>query len=401
MALNLCPWATVCCKPSVGQALMMRVTLLSLLEKPSKHVATDQGVWYMPRRPNAPALRPSRPHWLPRASRQSAVRAVSQCRSSSGPRSPRGRVRPRCPSLGVGASDPQPSPTPPPAPARAAPLSGASPPRGPLEPTRPSPWPGKRSTKAGSGSARPSHKHRVPAVTWRRSDNFDSPRPTSDSATAPHSPRRASRGPHSLFEPVPFRLGRLPSSWPGEIGSTLLPPNTHTCPARPPTPCPHPHPAITGQLPARRAPPHPERTIPRRRPRPRPLCLGDRDGGGGAPGASPPAHSQASRLAAPRKQPASSRPPQPGTPGPPPPGRAANLAAATHPAPGLQGGRPPGGCHLEARGAPRWRDRGRRTPERRAARAGRRPHLLRVVRPSVRPFPGWRGRRRGALGGAR
>lgn len=54
MALNLCPWATVCCKPSVGQALMMRVTLLSLLEKPSKHVATDQGVWYMPRRPGAP-----------------------------------------------------------------------------------------------------------------------------------------------------------------------------------------------------------------------------------------------------------------------------------------------------------------------------------------------------------
>lgn len=68
---------------------------------------------------------------------------------------------------------------------------------------------GEAAGLAGHNQARPGAPG--PAVTWRRSDNFDSPRPTSDSAAAPHGPHRASRGPHSLFEPVPFRLRRLPS----------------------------------------------------------------------------------------------------------------------------------------------------------------------------------------------
>lgn len=125
--------------------------------------------------------------------------------------------------------------------------------------TRP---PAEKERRSGQDQAEP--RARSPAVTWRRSDNFDSPRPTSDSAAAPHGPRRASRGPHSLFVPVPFRLRRLPSFQPDRIRSTL-----------PPIPGgPHPlhPPALSGQLPAREGAPHPGRAIPRRRPRPRPLA---------------------------------------------------------------------------------------------------------------------------------
>lgn len=58
---------------------------------------------------------------------------------------------------------------------------------------------------------------------------------------------------------------------------------------------------------------------------------------------------------------------------------------------------PPGGCHLEARRAPRWRDRGAGPGGgRRRARAGRRPHLLLVVRPSLPGAGGGGGAARSA-----
>jgi hypothetical protein len=170
-------------------------------------------------------------------------------------------------------------------------------------PARPDLAPGPGGEAAGRARQdQAGPRARGPAVTWRRSDNFDSPRSTSDSAAAPHGPRRASRGPHSLFEPVPFRLRRLPSSQPDPIGSTLPP-----APARPPSP--RPPPAITGQLPAREGAPHPKRAIRRRRPRPRPLASGTAMGEGARRGPRRPRTRRRAGSAAARKQPASSRPP--------------------------------------------------------------------------------------------
>lgn len=119
----------------------------------------------------------------------------------------------------------------------------------------------------------------------------------------------------------------------------------------------------------------------------------------GGAGASPPAHSEASRLrrgeettgvlppsAARDARAAAARP-------------SCHPAAATHPAPDHRSERPPGAVTSKRAALP---DGGTVAPdpgegggasERAAAPASRRP--------SVRPFPGWRGRRRGALGGAR
>ena len=58
---------------------------------------------------------------------------------------------------------------------------------------------------------------------------------------------------------------------------------------------------------------------------------------------------------------------------------------------------PPGGCHLEARNAPRWRDRSAGPGGgRRRARAGKQPHLLLVVRPSLPGAGGGGGAARSA-----
>lgn len=214
---------------------------------------------------------------LPRTSGRSATGEVNPCRSSSrrAPRPPQspGQSPARSPAPQGGWLGPAPLPD-----ATTCARSGAAfvrrftAKRAPR--ARPDPAPGPRgpaAKRAGQDQAGP--RAPGPAVTWRRSDNFDSPRPTSDSAAALHCPRRASRGPHWLLEPLPFRLRRLPSSQPDPVRSTLPPASV-----RPPSPAPHP--AITGQLPAREGAPNPERAIPRRRPRPRPLASGTAMGEG-------------------------------------------------------------------------------------------------------------------------
>lgn len=95
---------------------------------------------------------------LPRTSRGSAAGTVNQCHSSSRrtPRPPQspGQSPALSPTPRGGGSDSLPSPTPPPAPAPAPPLSGASPPSGPLEPdlTRPQ-RSGGEAGRAGPGRA--------------------------------------------------------------------------------------------------------------------------------------------------------------------------------------------------------------------------------------------------------
>lgn len=119
----------------------------------------------------------------------------------------------------------------------------------------------------------------------------------------------------------------------------------------------------------------------------------------GVPGALPPAHSEASPLhrgeettgvlppsAARDARAAAARP-------------SCHPAAATHPAPSLSGGRPPGAV-TSRRAA--LRDGGTVAPDPgEGGGASKRAAAPASRRPSVRPFPGWRGRRRGALGGAR
>lgn len=127
-------------------------------------------------------------------------------------------------------------------------------------------------------------------------------------------------------------------------------------------------------------------------------CLRDRDGGRGARGRGLAARTRRrAGSSRPRNDRRSSRPPRPGTPAPPPPGEAA-ARAATHPAPGLRSGRPPGAVTSKAlprspMAGPWRRTRGRGGARERAAAPASR-------RPSVRPFPGWRGRRLRARWGA-
>lgn len=253
--------------------------------------------------------------------------------------------------------------------------------------------------RAGQEQAGP--RARGPAVTWRRSDNFDSPRPTSDSAAAPQGPRRASRGPHSLFEPVPFRLRRLPSSQPDRVGSILPPPRAAPGPARPSSPAPHP--AITGQLPAREGAPHPERAIPRRRPRPRPLASGTAMGEGARRGPRRPRTRRRAGSGAARKD---RRPPALRSSGRPRRRRPAKLPPCgrhpPRPRPARQAA--PGGCHLEARRVPRWRDRGAGPRGGRWRElAGGRTCFASSVRPSLPGLAGAVARRArwGALTGGR
>lgn len=228
-----------------------------------------------------------------------------------------------------------------------------------------------------------------PAVTWRRSDNFDCPRPTSDSAAAPHGPHRASRGPHSLFEPVPFRLRRLPSSSPTRSGPHY------------PSPWrgPHPHPPSGNS----RSAPNPGGRPPTPRGRSRgdapgrgPLPRGPRWGRGRGGGLA--ARALGGEPAPPRRG-SAPRPPALRSPGRPRHRRPAKLPPCGRhpPRPRPVRRAPPGGCHLEARRAPRWRDRGAGPGGgRRRARAGRRPHLLLVVRPSLPGAGGGGGAARSA-----
>lgn len=313
-----------------------------------------------------------------------------------GPRSPQGRVRPRRPPLGVGAPDSLPSPIPLPAPAWAPPLSGPSPPSGPLGPdlTRP-PAPEERR-RGWQGTTRPGLEHQVLLSLGGGLTTSIAPAPP---RTRP-PPRTVPTGP-------PAAHTRCSNRSPSVFGASLppaRPDRVHTTP-RPGaapilTPLP---PAIAGQLPTREGAPHPERAIPRRRPRPRPLASGTAMGEGARRGPCRPRTRRRAGSAAARKHPASSRPPEPGTPAPPPPGQAATLRPPPTPPPAYEAGAPRG---LSPRGAPRSPMAGprRRTRGREAARAGGRAGGQAAApascRPSV-PSRGWRGRRRGALGGAR
>ncbi|XP_060030169.1 basic proline-rich protein-like [Erinaceus europaeus] len=211
---------------------------------------------------------------------------------------------------------------------------------GPLGPTRPGPRPRPRGGKAGR--ARPAKpRARGPAVTWRRSDNFDPPAPPRLRAgplrTVPAGPPAA--------QPAP-QTRSLPSSAPPFL--------THA----PVAPAPPVRAAPAPTRPRRAAPEREDAPSPAPAPRP-----GDRDGGGGCGGPA------AGARGGPPAPPAlCARPSRPLRPPPPPPGLDASG---------------PRGCHLEARRAARWRDRG----------AGR-PHLLRAVRLSP-------GRRRGRHGSGR
>lgn len=344
---------------------------------------------------------PPLPHWLDptlsRTASRSEAGIMSQCRSSSrrSPRPPQspGQSPARSPAPRGGWLGPAPLPD-----ATTCARSGAAfvrrfaAKRAPRARPDPAPGPGEEAARrAGQGQARP--RALGPAVTWRRSDNFDPPAPP---RTRPPL-RTVLAGPpaaHTRFSNrfLSFFGASLP---PSPIRSSLYYPR----PGVAPTPCP---PSSNNRsAPSAGGRPPPCAGDPAAPPPAAAPCLRDRDGGrghGGA-GASPPAHSEASRLlrgqettgvlppsAARDARAAATRP-------------SCHPAAATHPAPGLRSGRPPGAVTSRRSALP---DGGTVAPdpgerggasERAAAPASRRP--------SVRPFPGWRGRRRCALGGAR
>ncbi|XP_038297732.1 basic proline-rich protein-like [Canis lupus familiaris] len=195
---------------------------------------------------------------------------------------------------------------------------------------------GEAERRAGPGQAGP--RTRGPAVTWRRSDNFDPPAPP---RTRPPL-RTVSAGPpaaHTRFS------NRLPS-----VFRASLPPRPTGSGLHYPRPqCgPRPQPPISNHrsAPSAGGRPPPWAGDPAAPPPAAAPCLGDRDGGGGAAGggagALPPAHSEASPLhrgeettgvlppsAARDARAAAARP-------------SCHPAAATHPAPSLRGERPPG-----------------------------------------------------------
>lgn len=202
---------------------------------------------------------------------------MSQCRSSSrrSPRPPQspGQSPARSPAPRGGWLGPAPLPD-----ATTCARSGAAfvrrfaAKRAPRARPDPAPGPGEEAARrAGQGQARP--RALGPAVTWRRSDNFDPPAPP---RTRP--PLR------TVLAGPPAAHTRFSNRFLSFFGASLLPsPIRSSLYYPPPWRGPHPllpHPAITGQLPAREGAPHPVREIPRRRPRPRPLASGTAMGGG-------------------------------------------------------------------------------------------------------------------------
>lgn len=219
-----------------------------------------------------------------------------------GPRSPQGRVRPRRPPLGVGAPDSLPSPIPLPAPARAPPLSGPSSPSGPLGPdlTRP-PAPEERR-RGWKGTSRPGLEHRVPLSLGGGLTTSIAPAPP---RTRP-PPRTVPTGP-------PAAHTRCSNRSPSVFGASLppaRPDRVHTTPRPGAAPIPTPPSSNSRSAPNPGGrPPHPERAIPRRRPRPRPLASGTAMGEGARRGPCRPRTRRRAGSTAARKRPASSRPP--------------------------------------------------------------------------------------------
>lgn len=255
-------------------------------------------------------LNPAPPPWLsrPHSSRsREDIRGYSQsqCRSSSRwtPRPPQspGQSPAPCPPLGVGAPDSLPSPIPLPAPARAPPLSGSSPPSGPLGPdlTRP-PAPEERR-RDWQGTTRPGLEHRVPLSLGGGL-----------TTSIPPAPPRTRPPPRTVPTGPPAAHTRCSNRSPSVFGASLpsaRPDRVHTTPRPDAAPIPIPPPAIAGQLPTREGAPHPERALPRRRPQPRPLASGTTMGEGAWRGPCRPRTRRRAGSTAARKHPASSRPP--------------------------------------------------------------------------------------------
>lgn len=305
----------------------------------------------------------------------------------------------------MGGSDPLPSPTPPPAPAPAPPLSGASPPSGPLGPdlTRP-PAPEERR-QAGQGRARPGCEHWVPLSLGGG---------LTTSVPPPHLGlgHSSARSPPGLPRPtLASRTGSLPSSAPPFLLDRSGPVYTTSRPGAAPIPCP-PSSNNRSALSAGGRPP-PCAGDPAAPPPAAAPCLRDRDGGrgrGGGGGGGVCCGGLAARALG--GKPA---PPRPRNNRRPPalrgPGRPRRRRPAELPPCGRHPPRPrpakraaPGGCHLEALRAPRWRDRGA-GPEgkRRRERASGRTCFASSVRPSLPGLAGAAARRArwGALTGGR
>lgn len=290
---------------------------------------------------------------LPRATGRSAAGAVNRCCSSSRrvsrpPQSP-GQSPALSPAPRGGWLGPAPLPD-----ATTCARSGAAfvrrftAKRAPR--ARPDPAPGPRGAaarQARQDQAQP--RAQGPAVTWRRSDNFDPPR---------HPPhlglgRRSARSPQGLPRPtLASRTGSLPSSAPPflSVRSGLV----YTAPRFSAAPSPSPPSSNNRSAPSSGGRPRPEPTIPRHRPRPRPLASGTAMGGGGAmgggarrgvggrTGASSPAHSEVSRLRRCKEAtgvlpPSEARDARAAAARP-----SCHSAAATHPAPGQRRERPRG-----------------------------------------------------------
>lgn len=328
---------------------------------------------------------------LPRTAGRSAAGEVNQCRSSS-------RRAPRPPQ------SPGQSPALPPAPRGGwlgpAPLpdattcarSGAAfvrrftAKRAPR--ARPDPAPGPRGAaarRAGQGRTRPDREHGVPLSLGGGL-----------TTSTPPAPPRTRPPLCTVSAGPPAAHTRFSNRFPSVFGASLpLSPIRSGLHYPPPQRGPHPqppHPAITGQLPAREGAPNLERAIPRRRPRPRPLASGTAMGegarrGGGARGGGRglAARALGGEPATPlrgsnRRPPALRGPGRPGRRHPaelPPCGR-----HPPRPRPAKRAA--PGGCHLEACRAPRWRDRGAGPGGgRRRERAGGRTCFASAVRPSL------------------
>nr|XP_010596715.1 basic proline-rich protein-like [Loxodonta africana] len=233
---------------------------------------------------------------------------------------------------------------------------------GPSGPTSPGPRAPEERRRSRQGRTRPGREHGVPlSLGGCLTTSIPPPRLGLG--------RRPARSPPGLPRPTLRFSNRSPSVF----GASFLPARsgpgyTTPRPGAAPVPCP----PSSNNLPAPSAGgrPPPERAIPRRRPRPRPLASGSAMGEGASERRGPrrPHTRRRAGSAAAGKRPASSRPPRPGTPAPPPPSRAATLQPPPPQPPACKAGGPRG---LSPRGAPSSPMAGpwRRTRGREAERA--------------------------------